>query len=127
MRGVRVVWTGCALGLMAPVLLAVAQSTGDAARGQAVFEKRCTGCHSLQQDRVGPRLQGVFGRTSGGITGFPYSQELIKAHIVWDAKSLEQWLADPDTLVPGNNMEFHVAKAEERRDVIQFLKEASGK
>src|SRR5580698_1781071 len=118
---------GCATALMMPLRMAVAQSTDDATRGETVFEKRCTGCHSLEQDRVGPRLKGVFGRTSGGIIGFPYSQELIDAHLVWDEKSLEKWLADPGKLVPGNNMEFHVAKAEERRDLIQFLKQASGK
>ncbi len=42
---------------------------------------------------------------------------------MWDEKSLEQWLTDPDTLVPNNNMEFHVPKEQERRDLIQFLKQ----
>jgi cytochrome c len=48
-----------------------------------------------------------------------------QAHIVWDDKSLEQWLADPDTLVPGNDMAFHVTKPDERRDLIAFLKAGS--
>ena len=100
---------------------------GDPARGKEVFEKRCTGCHALEQNREGPRLQGVFGRTSGTVPAFPYSEALIKARIVWDESSLEQWLTDPDTLVPGNNMDFHVAKPQERRDLISFLKQASGK
>lgn len=98
---------------------------GDAVRGKAVFEKRCTGCHTLDQNRVGPRLAGVYGRKSGTIPGFPYSMELKQAGIVWGNQSLYAWLTDPDTLVPGNNMEFHVAKAEERRDVIEFLKASS--
>src|SRR5690349_24421246 len=34
---------------------------GDVKRGQEVFEKRCTGCHSLDADKEGPRLRGVFG------------------------------------------------------------------
>src|SRR5215813_8654502 len=31
---------------------------GDAVRGKAVFEKRCTGCHAMDADREGPRLGG---------------------------------------------------------------------
>jgi cytochrome c len=100
---------------------------GDPIRGKEVFEKRCTGCHAMEQNREGPRLQGVFGRTSGTVPGFPYSQALVKAAIVWNESSLEQWLTDPDTLVPGNNMDFHVAKAQERTDLISYLKQASSK
>ena len=98
-----------------------ATGVGDPMKGKQVFEKRCTGCHSLEHDREGPRLQGVFGRRSGEIPGFPYSEALRKAHIQWDQRSLDQWLADPDILVPGNNMGFHVAKPDERRDLIRFL------
>ncbi len=99
---------------------------GDAVRGRDVFEKRCTGCHSLMQDREGPRLGGVFGRTSGTVPGFAYSPALKKAHIVWDDASLEEWLTDPDTLIPDNNMDFHVAKPQERLDLISFLKQGAG-
>lgn len=100
---------------------------GDAVRGRDVFEKRCTGCHSMTEDREGPRLGGVFGRTSGTVAGFVYSPALKAAHIVWDDASLEKWLADPDTLVPDNNMDFHVAKQQERLDLVSFLKQESGK
>lgn len=100
--------------------------TGDAARGKLVFEKRCTGCHALTEDREGPRLAGVYGRTSGTVSGFAYSDALKKAKIVWDDKTLNRWLTDPDTLVPDNNMDFRVLKASERRDVIAFLKKSSG-
>ena len=51
---------------------------GDAARGRAVFEKRCTGCHALTENREGPKLQGVYGRTSAQCRGFcllPGTQE----------------------------------------------------
>jgi cytochrome c len=96
---------------------------GDPARGREIFEKRCSGCHALNQNREGPRLRDVFGRTSGQIAGFLYSPALVKAHIVWNQESLEQWLTDPDALVPGNNMDFHVPKAQERQDLIRFLKE----
>ena len=81
----------------------------------------------MEQNREGPRLRDVFGRTSGAVTGFDYSPVLAKAHIVWNETTLEQWLADPDALVPGNNMEFQVAKPQERRDLIRFLKESAGR
>jgi cytochrome c len=100
---------------------------GDPARGKDVFEKRCTGCHALETNREGPHLQGVYGRTTGAAAAFPYSDTLVKAHVVWDDKSLDRWLADPDAFLPGNNMDFLVPKPQERSDVISYLKQASGK
>lgn len=101
--------------------------TGDAVHGKLVFEKRCTGCHALTENREGPKLAGVYGRVSGTVQGFEYSDALRKAKITWDDKTLDQWLADPDTLVPDNNMEFHVAKGDERRDVIAYLKQSAAR
>jgi cytochrome c len=100
---------------------------GDPSRGKALFEKRCTGCHALTQNHEGPRLQGVYGRTSGSVADYAYSEALKKARIVWDDKSLEKWLTDPDILVPNNNMDFLVSKSQERKDVISYLKQVSGK
>ena len=99
---------------------------GNPDRGKIVFEKRCLGCHALTQNREGPRLHGVYGRSSGSITGFPYSAALGKAHLTWNESTLEQWLTDPDALVPGNNMDFHVARPQERRDLIGFLRQEAG-
>jgi cytochrome c len=104
-----------------------ASAEGDPARGRQIFEKRCSGCHALDQNREGPRLHDVFGRTSGQIAGFPYSPALVKAHITWTDASLDHWLTDPDALVPGNNMDFHVPTPQERQDLIRFLREESGK
>ena len=100
---------------------------GDAARGQAVFEKRCSGCHALDTSREGPRLRGVFGRTSGSVPGFPYSTGLRDAHVVWNESSLDKWLADPETLISSSNMDFRVPKAQERQDLIAFLKSGAAK
>jgi cytochrome c len=100
---------------------------GDATRGRELFERRCTGCHAMEQNREGPRLRGVFGRGAGTVSGYGYSEALKKAHIVWNDTTLERWLADPDALVPDNNMEFHVARPQERRDLIRFLRESAAK
>jgi cytochrome c len=96
-------------------------------RGKETFEKRCGGCHSLDRDKEGPRLRGVYGRLSGSVSSFNYSTGLKSAHISWDAESLDKWLANPDKVVPDSDMAFHVEKADERRDIIAYLKELSGK
>jgi cytochrome c len=95
---------------------------GDAERGKAVFEKRCTGCHAIDVDREGPRLAGVYGRKAGAVAGFTYSTGLKNLGVTWNDATLEEWLSDPDLMVPDNNMSFSVPKAEERRDLIAFLK-----
>jgi cytochrome c len=96
-------------------------------RGKETFEKRCGGCHSPDRDKEGPRLRGVYGRLSGSVSSFNYSTALKSAHISWDAESLDRWLANPDKVVPDSDMAFHVEKADERRDIIAYLKELSGK
>jgi len=95
--------------------------TGDAVRGKALFERRCTGCHALDSNREGPRLRGVFGRQAGSAAGFAYSSALRERHVAWDSAGLERWLRDPDELAPGNNMDFSVPKSQERADIVAFL------
>jgi cytochrome c len=126
------VFGGCAAALFGLISVAIAHpipdssiERGDATRGKATFERRCTGCHALDQNRGGPRLAGVYGRKSGTVPDFPYSNELKQAGIVWNERSLNAWLTDPDTFVPGNDMSFHVPKPDERRDVIAYLKASS--
>jgi cytochrome c len=99
---------------------------GDPVRGKALFEKRCTGCHSLTANREGPNLRGVYGRAAGVSEGFAYSAALKKAKIVWDDNSLGKWLADPDVFLPGNDMDYLVVKAQERLDLVSYLKQISG-
>jgi cytochrome c len=98
---------------------------GDGARGKIVFESRCTGCHAMDADREGPQLGGVFGRKAGSVAGFAYSAALKSSGLTWDDATLERWLSDPDMVVPGNNMDFHVPKAEERRDLIAYFKQSA--
>jgi len=99
-----------------------AAGAGDAARGEVVFQKRCTGCHALDKDRAGPRLTGVFGRKAGSVAGFGYSAGLKKSGITWNEATLERWLNDPDMVVPDTTMDFHVPKAQERADLIAYFK-----
>jgi cytochrome c len=98
---------------------------GDALHGKAVFEKRCTGCHATNVDREGPRLAGVYGRKAGSVSGFTYSAGLKRLGATWNDATLEKWLTDPDLMVADNGMSISVPKAEERRDLIAYLKELS--
>lgn len=100
---------------------------GNAAHGETLFQKRCTGCHSLDKDKEGPRLRGVFGRKAGSIPSFKYSDAIKKSGILWDSDKLNQWLTDTDKLVPDNDMDFHVEKTDEREDIIAYLKSLSDK
>lgn len=96
-------------------------------RGKELFEKRCSGCHALDKEKEGPRLRGVFGRISGTVPSFQYSDALKAAHISWDAATLDKWLSDPEQFVPDSDMAFQLVKGEERAEVIAYLKQLSSK
>lgn len=90
--------------------------------GKALFERRCAGCHALEADHEGPRLKDVVGRRAGSVPSFEYSKALKDAKLSWDPATLDRWLTDTDTVVPGNDMTFRVPKAEERAAIIAYLK-----
>lgn len=101
---------------------------GSAARGQRVFGA-CAACHSLQPDQnmTGPSLAGVWNQKAGSVASFSrYSPALKSANIVWNDKTLDDWITDPQHLVPGNQMTFPGIKdARQRADLLAFLKEAT--
>jgi len=111
---------------LSSLVIAQESTAPDPGRGKQIFERRCTGCHGFDNDKEGPRLHGVYGRKSGSVPSFKYSDALKKAGITWNDGSLDQWLTDPDRFIPDNDMDFHLAKPEERADVIAFLKQSSG-
>jgi cytochrome c len=112
----------CGAALAAALLPAKAGAIdGDATRGAQVYE-RCSACHSPDADRVGPRHRGVVGRRAGSVVGFPYSAALKRSGIVWDEASLERWLTDPQSFIPGQRMGFRLGNAQERADVVAYLK-----
>src|SRR5882724_12064792 len=81
---------------------------GDAARGQRNF-RVCAPCHSLETDRnmTGPSLAGLWGRKAGSLPSFErYSDALKASGIIWDDRSLDGWLTDPEGMVPDNEMPF---------------------
>lgn len=97
--------------------------------GRRVFAQ-CRSCHTLEEggpNRVGPNLHGVFGREIGAAAGFNYSQAVHDANFTWDAAQLDNWLANPQTFLPGNRMAFAGVRDEtQRRDLIAYLKVETG-
>jgi cytochrome c len=93
--------------------------------GKELFERRCSGCHSLDEDKEGPRLRGVYNRAAASVPAFQYSDALKAAHLTWDADTLDKWLTDPDQLVPGNDMAFRLVKVDERAAIIDYLRTAT--
>ena len=124
---VALIWSAAAISSFPHVSRAEGAVNGNPETGKQLFEKRCTGCHSLDKNKEGPRLRDVYGRKSGTIADFSYSDDLKSAHIIWDEGSLDQWLANPEAVVPNNDMAFHVSNPQERADIIQFLRQSSGK
>lgn len=106
---------------VAVVPAASAMPPGDAARGEAIYS-RCFACHSLDANRTGPRHCGLLGRRAGSVPGFDYSPAMRASGIVWDAKSLDRFLASPAAMVPGTSMGYAgIASAQERADLVAFL------
>ena len=97
-------------------------ASGDAAHGAKVYQD-CMICHSLDENEIGPKHRDVFGSKAGSVPGYDYSATLKAANIVWDETTLDTWLTDPQALVPGTKMTFSVDNAQDRADVIAFLKE----
>lgn len=98
------------------------EPAGDPVHGKTLYQV-CMGCHSLDEDDVGPRHRGVVGRTAGSVPGYAYSPALKNSHIVWDRDNLDRWLTSPQALVPGAKMFFAMPSAQDRADVIAYLAE----
>ena len=106
-------------GLSGPGLAA-----GDSDKGEKVFRK-CKACHVVdkEQNRVGPHLVGIIGRSSGAVEGFKYSKAMKDAGLTWTEENLAAYLADPRGFIKGNRMAFAGLKKEaDVVNVIAYLK-----
>jgi len=102
-----------------------ALAAGDADAGRALYQARCSACHSLDYNGAGPAHRGVFGRAAAQAPGFAYSEALKSSQVVWNDETLDRWLTDPERFVPGQRMGINVPEAKDRQDLIAYLKQAS--
>jgi cytochrome c len=115
----------------------IAASTGagfpqDIEKGTNVF-KQCLVCHSIGEgakNKVGPELNGLDGRHSGGAPGYNYSDANKNSGIVWSEAAFKEYIKDPRAKIPNTKMIFPGIKNEkEADDLWAYLKQfgADGK
>ncbi len=104
---------------------ALAQS--DVSRGEQLYVE-CAACHTFDNDteELGPGLQGLFGRQAGALENYYYSPVLSDSGIVWNADTLDAFVADPQAAIPANRMPYSgLPDAQDRADLIEYLMEMS--
>ena len=88
----------------------------DVAAGQLVFNNACRTCHTTIEgdNRLGPHLYKIVGRKAGSLPNYRYSSEA----------KLNRFIANPDEIVPGNNMKPYggIASADDRAKIVAFLR-----
>lgn len=116
---------GIALALTLPAQIALAE--GDAAKGERVF-KKCQACHAVgegAENKTGPVLNGLMGRTAGVLEGYDFSPAMKafgEGGKTWTVEELDAFLANPRKHVEGTKMSFAgLRKEQERADVIAYL------
>ncbi|MFZ4806361.1 MAG: c-type cytochrome [Hyphomicrobiaceae bacterium] len=118
-----------ALSLAAMGTTAYAQ---DPAAGEDVF-KKCRACHQVGEtakNAVGPKLNGIIGRTAGSVDGFNYSPANKGSGVTWTEDTFKKYIVDPKAFMPGNKMAFAGVKDDKDvADLLAFLKQydAEGK
>ena len=114
-----------ALAVLVALAGAPAQAQ-DAAAGEKVFNK-CKACHAVGEGakhKVGPQVNGVFGRTAGTAEGYKYSNSMAEAGaggLVWSHETIAEYLANPRGYVKGNKMAFAGLKKDEEIANVQII------
>lgn len=102
-------------------------AAADAADGRRMYIL-CQSCHSINEggiNKIGPNLYGIVGQPAGEVEGFVFSASLLQSGLVWDAETLDAWLANPSRLVPGTTMVFGgIPGAQQRAALIAYLQES---
>jgi cytochrome c len=93
--------------------------------GQMLYQGKCTGCHSVDADRIGPRHRDVVGRKVASVPEFNYSPALRKLGGTWTPARLDQWLSGTQKMAPGSRMYIEIDDPAQRRLLIAYLKSVS--
>ena len=96
-------------------------AAGSGIKGKEIYDDRCSACHSVDDNRVGPLHLGVLGRKAGGVKSYSYSEALSKSKVIWSRETLTAWLSNPEALIPGQRMGYAMDNAQDREDVVAYL------
>jgi len=106
-------------------------SPGDAKKGANLFKTRCAQCHTVVEsegNKIGPNLHGLFGRKTGSVEGFSYTDANKQKGITWNEDTLFEYLENPKKYIPGTKMAFGgLKKGKDRNDLITWLREETKK
>ena len=98
---------------------------GDAKKGAGLFKTRCAQCHTVEKDggnKIGPALHGLFGRKTGSVEGYSYTDANKQKGITWNEETLFAYLENPKKYIPGTKMAFGGLKKEkDRNDLIAYV------
>ena len=116
-------------GTMGPGMMQAPTPPEPGATGNSVFRSQCSQCHTLKAGSSGlpgPSLHGLFGRKAGTAPGYAYSTPMRESGVVWNNSTLDQYIAAPQSYIPGNAMPFPgIADKTVRRRLVAYLKEAT--
>lgn len=94
--------------------------------GATLFKQQCATCHTTNVSdppRQGPTLFNIVGRGVGKVDGFRYSSGFADAKFKWDEQKLDEWLVNPQAMIPGAIMPYKQPKPELRMAIVSYLKE----
>jgi cytochrome c len=110
----------------AVMLVSAPAKSQDVAAGERSFAK-CRTCHQVGEtarNAVGPVLNGLFGRKSGTIPNYAYSEANKNSGITWDEAVFAEYIKNPRAKIPGTKMIFAgINNEQEIKDLTAFLKQ----
>lgn len=116
-----------ALAAAAALILTAVPAAAQPSRGERAFQD-CLACHTVGEDAggtPGPDLKGLFGRRAASAPNYEFSDALRRrgrAGLVWNARTLDAFLADPERHTPGTTMTGSgVTNAADRKALIDYL------
>jgi len=97
---------------------------GDADNGSIIYKDACGQCHQRNAglNKKGPQLMNIYGAPAAELKDYTYSKGLEASGWVWDAETLDPYIADAQKAMPDSKMlSDPMPDAKERADIIAYL------